>query len=76
LGIKGRFCLHLTGVIDAVMHSLAEGGRRIETPHLKIAYKPTDWAFAPGVPAEPAVPEGSWDHLQKARELRRQRGGV
>jgi len=62
-----------TGVIDAVMHSLAEGGRRIETPHLKIAYEPTDWAFAPGVTPEPVVPEGSWRHLQKARELRRER---
>ncbi|MDA1315344.1 MAG: hypothetical protein O2968_18595 [Acidobacteria bacterium] len=65
-----------TGIIDAVMHSIAEGGRRIETPHLKIAYEPTDWAFAPGAPAEPVVPEGSWEHLQKARELRKQRGGV
>jgi hypothetical protein len=35
-----------TGVLDAVMHSLADGGRRIETPELKIAYQPTDWTFA------------------------------
>ena len=59
-----------TGILDAVMHSLADGGRRIETPHLKIAYTPTDWPFAPGIPKEPVKPEGSWNHLQKARELR------
>ncbi len=35
-----------TGVLDRVMHSLAEGGRRYETPELAIAYHPTDWGFA------------------------------
>jgi len=63
-----------TGVIDAAMHSLADGGRRIETPHLDIAYQPADWPFAPGTPAEPVKPEGSWHHLQKARELCKQGG--
>jgi hypothetical protein len=36
-----------TGILDAVMTSVAEKNKRIETPHLeKIAYKPTDWPFA------------------------------
>ncbi|HET6572163.1 MAG TPA: hypothetical protein VFG68_01055 [Fimbriiglobus sp.] len=35
-----------TGVLDAVMTSKHQGGKRVETPHLKIAYKPTDWPHA------------------------------
>jgi hypothetical protein len=36
-----------TGILDAVMTSVAEKNKRIETPHLeKIAYKPIDWPFA------------------------------
>jgi hypothetical protein len=35
-----------TGILDAVMTSVAEGQRRIETPHLAIRYEPTDWPFA------------------------------
>ncbi len=34
-----------TGILDAVMTSKAEKNRRVETPHLAIAYKPTDWPF-------------------------------
>ena len=37
-----------TGVLDAVMTSRHEKGKRIETPHLEIAYKPTEWAPAKG----------------------------
>jgi hypothetical protein len=35
-----------TGILDAVMTSRHKGGKRIETPHLDIKYKPTDWPFA------------------------------
>lgn len=35
-----------TGILDAVMTSVAEKHRRIETPHLAIRYQPTDWPFA------------------------------
>jgi hypothetical protein len=35
-----------TGILDAVMTSVHEGQRRVETPHLAIRYEPTDWPFA------------------------------
>jgi hypothetical protein len=37
-----------TGMLDAMMTSKVEGQRKIDTPHLAIAYQPTDWAFATG----------------------------
>jgi hypothetical protein len=37
-----------TGILDAIMTSRAERGRRIETPHLAIKYEPTEWPFATG----------------------------
>lgn len=40
--------LLMTGVLDAIMTSFHDGGKRIETPHLKITYKPTDWPHARG----------------------------
>lgn len=39
-----------TGVLDALMHSLAGEGRPRNTPELRIAYQPTDWPFAAGAP--------------------------
>jgi hypothetical protein len=39
-----------TGVLDAAMISKAEGGRKVETPHLAVRYTPTDWPFAPEPP--------------------------
>ncbi|QDT41532.1 hypothetical protein Pan241w_15950 [Gimesia alba] len=35
-----------TGILDAVMHSLASKGKRIETPQLAIAYEHGNWPFA------------------------------
>jgi hypothetical protein len=35
-----------TGALDRLMHSLAQQGKRFETPELAIAYQPTDWPFA------------------------------
>ncbi|MCI0682944.1 MAG: hypothetical protein L0Y71_12645 [Gemmataceae bacterium] len=39
-----------TGVLDTVMHSLAEKDRLIRTPNLDVSYQPTDWGFAQGMP--------------------------
>jgi len=35
-----------TGILDAVMHSLADNGKRLETPQLAIEYKNGNWPFA------------------------------
>jgi hypothetical protein len=35
-----------TGILDRVMHSLAQGGKLAETPELDITYAPADWPFA------------------------------
>jgi hypothetical protein len=35
-----------TGILDAVMTSRAENGRRVDTPHLDVTYQPVDWPFA------------------------------
>jgi hypothetical protein len=35
-----------TGILDAVMTSKKEKGKKIDTPHLAIKYTPTDWPFA------------------------------
>ncbi len=40
-----------TGILDAVMTSKHRGGARVETPHLDIRYRPTDWG-----PAKGAIP--------------------
>ena len=42
-----------TGILDAVMTSRHEKGKRIETPHLEIKYSPTEWGPAKGeIPKE------------------------
>ncbi len=46
-----------TGILDAVMTSKAEKNRRVETPHLKIEYQPTEWPFATG-PVPKAIKRG------------------
>jgi hypothetical protein len=43
-----------TGMLDAAMTSRHEGGKRIETPHLKIEYRPSDWPHATG-PIPPTI---------------------
>jgi len=40
-----------TGMLDALMTSKFESGKRIETPHLDIKYTPTEWG-----PAKGAIP--------------------
>lgn len=35
-----------TGVVEAIMRSKHEKGRRVETPHLAIKYQPADWPYA------------------------------
>ena len=42
-----------TGILDAAMRSLAQGGERIETPELDVAYRTSTWGHAPGQPPEP-----------------------
>jgi hypothetical protein len=37
-----------TGVLDAVMNSRHEKGKRLDTPHLEIKYTPTEWGPAKG----------------------------
>jgi hypothetical protein len=37
-----------TGILDAVMTSKAEKGKKIDTPHLAIRYSPTEWPFETG----------------------------
>jgi hypothetical protein len=37
-----------TGILDAAMNSRHGKGKRLETPHLEIAYKPTEWPPATG----------------------------
>lgn len=35
-----------TGVLEQVMKSLSQDGRRLVTPHLNVAYQPSNWTFA------------------------------
>lgn len=35
-----------TGILDRVMQSLAQDGRRLESPELAVTYQPSDWPFA------------------------------
>jgi hypothetical protein len=35
-----------TGILDRVMHSLHQQGKRLLSPELAISYKPTNWGFA------------------------------
>jgi hypothetical protein len=37
-----------TGILDAVMTSKKEKGKKVDTPHLAIKYTPADWPFATG----------------------------
>ncbi len=46
-----------TGILDAVMASRHEKGKRIATPHLDVKYQPTDWPFATDPIPEPKKPK-------------------
>ncbi len=46
-----------TGTLDRLMHSLAENGKRFDTPELDIAYQPSDWSFANHSRTRLAIPE-------------------
>jgi hypothetical protein len=35
------------GTLDRLLVSLREGGRKIVTPELEMAYQPTDYGYAP-----------------------------
>lgn len=35
-----------TGILDRVMHSLANGGEKLATPELAISYSSGDWPYA------------------------------
>ena len=35
-----------SGILDRLMHSLHQGGKRLATPELALQYPPTDWGFA------------------------------
>ncbi len=35
-----------TGILDRAMHSLADGGKKFESPELRFAYQPREWPFA------------------------------
>ena len=39
-----------TGILDAALHSLIDQHRRLETPHLEVAYAAVDWPFPKGMP--------------------------
>lgn len=41
-----------TGILDAVMHSLAEKDRLMRTAELEVSYQPTDWGYAQGMPPQ------------------------
>jgi hypothetical protein len=42
-----------SGILDSIMHSLADGGKRISTPQLSMGYRPANWSPAPGRPPKP-----------------------
>lgn len=55
-----------TGVLHAAMQSAAQA-KAIETPHLNIAYEPTDWPYTPGKPPASVRPDaGSQPRVKKA----------
>ena len=46
-----------TGALDRLMHSLAQKGKRFDTPELAIAYQPSDWPFANHAQTRLVLPE-------------------
>lgn len=46
-----------TGTLDRLMHSLAQDGKKLDTPELAIAYEPGDWPFANHAKTKLKLPE-------------------
>ena len=44
------------GILDAALHSLAEGGVELRTPHLAIPYRPVDYPYAQRVDLDTPPP--------------------
>ena len=51
---------YTTGVLDRVMQSLAQDGKRLETPELDVKYAGSDWLYAnhPDSPLTVTIPAG------------------
>jgi len=47
-----------TGILDRIMHSLADDGQTFKTPELQLAYRAADWPFANRADSPLILPNG------------------